>query len=385
MKKRNPINRGLSKLKRRLFRNEINEIRTLKEKVKLLEDCNVVLRSITGANFEQDYLSSFKYLIEEQRRLTNEVLYNYIEEQKSIERENFTPKVTIVMPVFFKIKEGSNDQQEYLMQSIKSIEAQTYDNIEGIIVNDGCEDEESRLLEEVIECVGGNRIRYFKKENGGTSAALNFGIEHMTGDYFAWLSHDDLFYPDHIQVHIQHLRKTSPDEKIITNTMVNIIDENSNIMIMEELSESFEGKDYKRSLLGLERSYNVPGIGGCSVLLPKHIFDTIGRFDEDARVTHEYELWRRIEETYQFFTIPKYTHAYRVHDNSEHSRIEHLMDTLTYEKIEILKNISKSDIEKIYGSRVNFLHKLKPLYYDPAYQDILDYLNESLHEEGYDR
>ena len=79
--------------------------------------------------------------------------------------------------------------------------AQTYERVEVIVVNDGSTDDT-----EQIALSYGEQIRYFRKENGGVSSALNLGIKEMKGEYFSWLSHDDVYTPDKIEVQIDALR-----------------------------------------------------------------------------------------------------------------------------------------------------------------------------------
>lgn len=97
----------------------------------------------------------------------------------------YKPLVSIIIPVY----NGSN----YLEESINSALAQTYRNIEVIVVNDGSTDGGAT---ERIALSYGDRIRYFYKENGGVSTALNLGLEKMKGEWFSWLSHDDLYLPE---------------------------------------------------------------------------------------------------------------------------------------------------------------------------------------------
>ena len=75
------------------------------------------------------------------------------------------PKVSIVIPVY----NGAN----YLGEAIDSALEQTYENIEIIVVNDGSTDDGATRE---IALSYGDRIRYFEKENGGVSSALNLGI-----------------------------------------------------------------------------------------------------------------------------------------------------------------------------------------------------------------
>ena len=77
--------------------------------------------------------------------------------------------------------------------------SQTYKNIEVIVVNDGSNDDGKT---EEIALSYGNKIRYFYKENGGVSSALNCGIRAMHGEFFSWLSHDDVYFETKVEKQI---------------------------------------------------------------------------------------------------------------------------------------------------------------------------------------
>ena len=94
----------------------------------------------------------------------------------------FNSLVSIVIPVY----NGSN----YLKEAIDSALAQTYSNIEVLVINDGSDDNNATHN---IALSYGDKIKYYKKENGGVSSALNLGLTMMRGDYFSWLSHDDIY------------------------------------------------------------------------------------------------------------------------------------------------------------------------------------------------
>ena len=129
-------------------------------------------------------------------------------------------KVTIIIPVY----NGSN----YVREAIDSALAQTYKNIEILVVNDGSTDEgATRDI-----CLSyGDKITYYEKENGGVSTALNLGIEKMTGDYFSWLSHDDLYYPDKIEKQMKELEKYMGElSKDITEMIADSSQEEKNLL-----------------------------------------------------------------------------------------------------------------------------------------------------------
>jgi len=99
-----------------------------------------------------------------------------------------------------------------LREAIDSALAQTYSNVEVLVINDGSNDNGET---ETIALSYGDKIRYFCKENGGVATALNLGIACMKGDYFSWLSHDDLYYPEKIMMQVGVLAKLADKRDII--------------------------------------------------------------------------------------------------------------------------------------------------------------------------
>ena len=110
----------------------------------------------------------------------------------------YSPKISIVIPAY--------NASNYLAQAIDSALAQTYPNTEILVINDGSRDDGAT---ETVALSYGEKIRYFSKENGGSSSALNMGIANMTGEWFSWLSHDDLYVPHKLEKQIQYINSLS--------------------------------------------------------------------------------------------------------------------------------------------------------------------------------
>ncbi|MCM1218751.1 MAG: glycosyltransferase [Lachnospiraceae bacterium] len=189
---------------------------------------------------------------------------------------DWNPLVSIVIPVY----NGSN----FLSQAIDSALAQTYDNIEIIVVNDGSTD---RGATEKVALSYGDRIRYFSKANGGVSSALNFGIEHMNGEYFSWLSHDDLYEPEKIIREVEILARYENFTETIVCCADNLIDSCGNIIYhpSKRLNGWFSGSE----LFDMFFSKHI-NINGCTLLIHKSIFKRFGGFSS-FKYIQDIECW----------------------------------------------------------------------------------------------
>src|SRR5437016_5344550 len=119
-------------------------------------------------------------------------------------------KVSVIIPAYNKA--------EYTRRTVESVLAQTYPNVEIIVVDDGSKDETSNVMAEY-----GSRINYILKVNGGACSARNEGIRRATGEYVTFLDCDDLFYPEKLQKCVLHLEENSQFGFVYT--AVHFIDE----------------------------------------------------------------------------------------------------------------------------------------------------------------
>lgn len=197
-----------------------------------------------------------------------------------------TPKVSIIIPVF----NGSN----YLSEAIDSALAQTYQNIEIIVVNDGSDDGGKT---ETTARSYGNEIRYFSKENGGVASALNFGIGQMTGEWFVWLSHDDFFSKNRIEEDINIIKNNS-DARIIF-CKLDIINENGKLI--EEIIYPINKITNAREVLEL----GGVDVDMCSMTIHKSCFNEVGLFDEKNRTTQDTQMLLLLSSHFPFYLNSK--------------------------------------------------------------------------------
>ena len=219
--------------------------------------------------------------------------------KKETREQKNLPFVSIIIPVY----NGAN----YLNEAIDSALSQTYENIEILVVNDGSTDNT-----ENIALSYGDRIRYFKKENGGVSSALNLGIREMKGEYFSWLSHDDKYTPDKIKNQVELLNIC--DGKAIALCATQQIDKNSKEIITKRKNPFTSGEivSWQKGLrkLILNGSFN-----GCALLIPKIALEENGLFDESLRYSQDRLMWIKILlNKYKLVYSDKKDALLRVHD-----------------------------------------------------------------------
>jgi glycosyltransferase involved in cell wall biosynthesis len=209
------------------------------------------------------------------------------------------PLVSIVIPVY----NGAN----YLQEAINSALAQTYRNIEVVVVNDGSDDEGET---EHIALSYGDRIRYFSKENGGVATALNLGIERMSGDYFSWLSHDDMYTPDKIAKQVAAIQQFG-QPAIAYCDYCHLLPSGK---LLETYRVSPKGEKQTRALLALGHE---PGIHGCSLLIPSQLFDQYGLFNPELRYTQDVDMWFRMAGNVPFIHVKEVLVRSRNHEEQD--------------------------------------------------------------------
>jgi len=251
----------------------------------------------------------------------------------------FNPKVSIVIPVY----NGSN----YLKEAIDSALAQTYKNIEVIVINDGSND--NNKTDRICKSYG-NKIRYFRKENGGVASALNMGIEKMKGEYFSWLSHDDVYYPEKVEKQIEALSDISNKNPVIIYSGFEFMDENGKI-----ITTFFSNNSYNYEKLNNPYYPILKGIlHGCTLLIPKKCFEEIGIFDTRLKATQDYDLWLKMFPSYKIIFVPEILVKSRIHSEQGSKKIPVAKKEANKLWKQIVKNVPEKEIIKLFGTKKAF-------------------------------
>lgn len=126
-------------------------------------------------------------------------------------------KFSIIVPVY--------NVEKYVEKCLESVNNQTYQDYEVIIVNDGSKDKSDLIIKKYIK--DKNKFIYLTKENGGLSDARNYGIKYTQGDYIIFLDSDDYIEKDLLK---ELNTVLSQQEYDIVRYGMKLVDDNGNLL-----------------------------------------------------------------------------------------------------------------------------------------------------------
>lgn len=114
---------------------------------------------------------------------------------------NDNPLVSVIVPAY--------NVAPYIKKCLTSIQAQTYKNLEIIVINDGSTDETGEIVKQIVD--KDIRILYKKQENHGVSYARNLGLEESHGKYIVWVDSDDYIKDNLVECLVKEFTQTNAD------------------------------------------------------------------------------------------------------------------------------------------------------------------------------
>ncbi len=138
----------------------------------------------------------------------------------------------------------------------------------------------------------------------------------MVGEYFSWLSHDDVYYPHKLEVQVDYLRHLTNKEVILYGDY-DLIDCNSQCLREVRLPH-YEPELFLYELI--QRSF----LHGCTLLIPKICFECVGQFNEKLLTTQDYDLWIKMAKQYAFIHLPDKLIKSRYHSEQSSNQVKAL-------------------------------------------------------------
>ncbi|WP_332632285.1 glycosyltransferase family 2 protein [Halalkalibacter flavus] len=225
--------------------------------------------------------------------------------------------VSIVMAV--------HNGEQYLRDAIKGILAQTYSNIEVIIVNDGSFDKTKEILDRITD----KRVHVIHLQtNKGAANALNLGIAHAKGEWVAIHDADDISFPERIEEQVKYIKNNN--NLVAVGSFIECIDKKNRKRTRTLGRNKFTTHEEIRSLL-----YTGCPLTHGSVTFSKSAFYEAGKYNPNYKIAYDYELWCRLINIGTIENIPKVLYKYRIYEES----LSHRNDELT--SIELFTSFSK--------------------------------------------
>ncbi len=192
--------------------------------------------------------------------------------------------VSILIPCY--------NAEHWIAETIKSGLAQTWQNKEIIVVNDGSTD--SSL--EIAKCFESSIVKVINQENKGAGSARNRALQEAQGDFLQYLDADDLLSPQKIEKQIRLLQQNSPDMLAVCGTVHFFDGQKPDEGIFEDglpfLVDSNDPLNWLLRLLGAD------GRGGMvhpgAWLTPRNVADTAGLWDEQPSPDDDGEYFTRV-------------------------------------------------------------------------------------------
>ena len=209
---------------------------------------------------------------------------------------NQQPLVTIAVPCY--------NQAQYLAEALNSVLAQTYQNWECVIANDGSTDNTEEVVKSYM--AKDSRFKYVQQENQGPSAARNVAIRYSSGKYILPLDADDTIYPDYTSAAINVLE---------ADNHVKIVYSEAEISWIIKSKWQLEEYDYTRLL--------IKNMIFVTSFFRRADFERVNKYDESIRAFEDWDLWIRIlADGGRVVKLPQIYFTYRRHGPSNLQQVE---------------------------------------------------------------
>ncbi len=216
--------------------------------------------------------------------------------------------VSVVIP--------SYNHERYILTAVTSVLAQTYDNFELIVVDDGSSDNSVDLISQVKD----PRIKIITQENCGAHNAINRGLEIAKGEFLAILNSDDVFHPDRLKLCLEQICETGSD---LVASWLEVIDQDGDSLGIKQGWKNMLPWDIPKAqntfgrtedfALNLLVSNFVSTTS--NVFFSRNLFNAVGGM-RNLRFTHDWDFLLRASSEFKCNLIPIPLVKYRIHDTN---------------------------------------------------------------------
>ena len=213
-------------------------------------------------------------------------------------------RVSVVIP--------SYNYGRFIADAVKSALAQTYTNLEVIVVDDGSRDDTRERLAPF-----GTAIRYFHQENKGLSAARNAGIRIATGEWIALLDADDVWHASKLEAQLTAV--SALDNLGLIGSLPT-----ETLPITLPPDPPFVELSVRDFLISIRT-------GPSGTIIRRQCFDRVGLFDETLASIEDRDMWLRVATQFRCVQVQSPCWWYRPHEGQMSRRASRMLEN--YKKV----------------------------------------------------
>ncbi|GIZ10486.1 glycosyltransferase family A protein [Flavobacterium sp. UMI-01] len=221
---------------------------------------------------------------------------------------------------FFSVIITLYNKENFITNTLSSVLNQSFTNFEVIIINDGSTDSSE---EKVIEFKD-SRISYFYTENRGVSHARNLGIKKAKSNYIAFIDGDDYWYPNFL-LEMHRTIELFPEQNIFSAAIeIEVFNKTFPAKYSLKKTRDHEVVNY------FNASLNKSIIWTSCAVFHKNVFENVGVFDPNIKISEDTDLWIRLGLVYPIVFNWKILAKYICNPSSTSRNWNYIMEESTF-------------------------------------------------------
>lgn len=212
------------------------------------------------------------------------------------------PLVSIIIPTY--------NCEKYIRYTIDCLLAQSYKNIDILVVDDGSVDRTAELVSAYPA-----PVRLVRQQNAGVCRARNRGLAEAKGDLICFMDHDDYWFPDKLELQVETLRN-HPEAGVAYSAFIMWYEGEDGAhpppssfdldSYGDGTDPAFSGWIYHTFLLDCWMLTS-------TAIFRREVFAVSGTFDESLPYSEDWDLWLRMSRQHQFIKLRRPNTLYRQH------------------------------------------------------------------------
>lgn len=210
----------------------------------------------------------------------------------------YKPLISVIIPAY--------NAQAFIAQTLESVIAQTYSNLEILVVDDGSSDRTAEIIGQFAQ--RDTRIRLLQQPNAGVAAARNLAIREARGEFIVPVDADDIWYPNNIALQLQAMEQGGQSVGLVYSWSVDIDEQ-------DQPTGGFRAAQIMGDVYTTLIAHNFIG-NASATMMRRSCLERVGVYDpalkeQNAQGCEDWDLYLRIAEHYEFQVVRKFCIGYR--------------------------------------------------------------------------